>query len=1096
MRKTLLIIFLCLSSVSLFSQETEPPLAQRINAIVKQQGDSIARNYLESKKDSLEQNGETSTYLLLWGLLTSNMWNASPNNDLRKEYKDYLDAIIDDEIKSDDYLPNYELLSPLWQLTFDYYNMLYADGDKETVKSLLYSIHRWFKPFEEARNTKGYAQSLYDLCLLLIRDLNQYHEAEALCKEYIQVAQKVYGDNSAQYAVALYNLCCIPQTSAKDKLDLITKAISIYEHTDMANNDFHVLMMRMKDRLIAETTGVVNSSSIDSNSDRLLSYDECSMLVISGRGDLALKTLLQYKNDLFNGTRIDTISYANITNLLMQAYMQVGDYSSAQKELDLFNNTIGISTDKLPVEYVQNFFSHAGLIAYRLKDYPKALRFSHAACNLFEKTGDYGIEYSKVLANIAMIYAESGQYLDANFYLDAKWYIDEAISVFEERIGPLKEHGNIGITLLSNAAIVYDAIGDRDDAISTLENIVKDFANNIDVSDAWSFAVNNLATMYMKQDRWSEAEKLLDNLYGNNDETNYLFAQNLALCRLYLKDNKKTIKAVEDMNRYSTNNIANIFSYFAGIERDNYWTQVSKELIMTNNLVAYHTNDGQAVSIAYNNALFCKNLLINSSMIMDKYYADSSDQNIKNTYLHYKELKERLAYKSMNQSDRDSLSREITKLEKSMIKNIGNLGQLLKNETRTWKDIQHSLEKDEIAIEYCYAPRMEQYPDLQPYYGAFVLRKDYEYPILVSLENVDVVEEVFDNDNPDEIFVNELYSHDKAVTLYNMLWNKMSPYLQDIKTVYYSPTGYLSELNFEVLHGEDGLMLNERYSMYRISSTANIANLKSSVSDYKTSVLYGNVKYDETAADMEMASSSYNTYSGTEIQSGLALRSENERGKWGPIPSTKEEVRGIKSLLTKKGVQVSVFEENNANEESFKSLSGNSPEILHMATHGFVIDTSQQVEGNKFVSSTNVYSQKDSYMMWAGLMLAGGNNIWQGNFDLLNVEDGILTADEISRLDLSNTKLVVLSACETARGKVDPVDGVYGLQRAFKMAGAQTIIMSLWKVQDDATSLLMTQFYAYLTNGDEKHQALWKAMMDVKEKYKDPYYWAGFVMLD
>jgi CHAT domain-containing protein len=167
-----------------------------------------------------------------------------------------------------------------------------------------------------------------------------------------------------------------------------------------------------------------------------------------------------------------------------------------------------------------------------------------------------------------------------------------------------------------------------------------------------------------------------------------------------------------------------------------------------------------------------------------------------------------------------------------------------------------------------------------------------------------------------------------------------------------------------------------------------------------------------------------------------------------------------------------------------------------LATHGFVIDTQQKAEGNKFVESTNAYSQKESYMMWAGLLMAGANNVWQGKFSLENVEDGVLTADEISRLDLSNTKLAVLSACETARGKIDPVDGVYRLQRALKMAGVQTIVMSLWKVQDEATSMLMTQFYTYLTSGVERHQALWKAMMDVRKKYKDPYYWTGFVMLD
>ena len=208
------------------------------------------------------------------------------------------------------------------------------------------------------------------------------------------------------------------------------------------------------------------------------------------------------------------------------------------------------------------------------------------------------------------------------------------------------------------------------------------------------------------------------------------------------------------------------------------------------------------------------------------------------------------------------------------------------------------------------------------------------------------------------------------------------------------------------------------------------------------------------------------------------------------------DILGKISLLSSKEIKGYVCEENTANEESFKNLNGKSPDILHMATHGFVIDTPKKAEGNKFVASTNVYSQKDSYMMWAGLMLAGGNNIWQGKFDLTNVEDGILTADEISRLDLSNTKLVVLSACETARGKVDPVDGVYGLQRALKMAGAQTIVMSLWKVQDETTSILMTQFYSYLVNGTERHQALWNAMMDVRRQYKDPYYWAAFVILD
>ena len=610
-------------------------------------------------------------------------------------------------------------------------------------------------------------------------------------------------------------------------------------------------------------------------------------------------------------------------------------------------------------------------------------------------------------------------------------------------------------------------------------------------------AYNNLAALYMKQERWSEGAKMLEGLEGGNNERNYLVAQNMAICQLYLRNYPKSISSLREMNNSSLYGIDAIFSNFTGLERENYWQIVSKELIFTNNLIAYHTDASDAISMAYNNTIFCKTLLANSSNIFDKFAMQSSNSDIRVLYSKYTDLKNRLAYKTNSESKRDSLIWEITNSERTLLSSMVNLGKQLLDMARTWQDVKASLADGEIAIEYCYAPRMEHYPEVQPYYGAFVIRKDLNHPVLVSLENVDSVEAVFDNIESDELLINNLYASNKSITLHNMLWNKILPYMNGVRKVYYSPTGYLNNINFEVLRDETGVMLNEKYTMCRVSSTANISDVKASEGvSYQSSALYGNIKYDESMDAMAEASSTYNEYSGTEIGSELALRSENERGKWGPIPSTKKEIESIYKLLNEKGISVSVFDSIAANEESFKSLHRRSPDILHLATHGFVIDTPQKAEGNKFVATTNIYSQKDSYLMWAGLMLAGGNNIWQGRFNLTNVEDGILTADEISRLDLSNTKLVVLSACETARGKVDPVDGVYGLQRAFKLAGVQTIVMSLWKVQDDATAMLMTQFYKYLTDGMEKHQALWNAMMDVRKKYKDPYYWAGFVMLD
>lgn len=784
--------------------------------------------------------------------------------------------------------------------------------------------------------------------------------------------------------------------------------------------------------------------------------------------------------------------YYNIVMPLCYCYMQIGDITSAHKLLSSAMAVHNQRSSQPNSEYTRILWLCMGELEFSLKNFGQALAYFNQAQCMYEEANDFGEAYIRMLMNMALSYQAKGD------FLSAKIYIDEAKEQFEHQYGSIFSISNEDhFKVLLNYGKVCDAVGHCNEAEKCFKYIVNHCKKNALTQETYIIACNNLAALYMKQGRWAEGAKLLEGLEGNNNERNYLVAQNKAICQLYLRNYTKSISSLREMNDCFLQNIDAIFSNFTGLERENYWQIVSRELIFTNNLIAYHTDASDAISIAYDNTIFCKTLLANSSNIFDKFAMKSSNSDMRVLYSRYKELKNRLAYKTNSASERDSLIWDITDIERTLLSSMGNLGKRLRDMARTWQDVKASLNDDEISIEFCYAPIMEHYPDVQPYYGAFVMRKDFDHPVLVSLENVDSVEAVFGDIESDELLINDLYASNKSITLHNMLWSKILPYMNGVKKVYYSPTGYLSNINFEVLRNEAGSMLNERYTMCRVSSTANISEVKASErGTYLSSALYGNIKYDESMDAMAEASSAYDEYSGTDIEPKLALRSENERGKWGPIPSTKKEIEDICRLLKGKGVTVSVFDSIAANEESFKNLHRRSPNILHLATHGFVIDTPQKAEGNKFVAKTNIYSQKDSYLMWAGLMLAGGNNIWQGKFNLTNVEDGILTADEISRLDLSNTKLVVLSACETARGKIDPVDGVYGLQRAFKLAGVQTIVMSLWKVQDDATAMLMAQFYKYLTDGVEKHQALWNAMMDVRKKYKDPYYWAGFVMLD
>ncbi len=134
-------------------------------------------------------------------------------------------------------------------------------------------------------------------------------------------------------------------------------------------------------------------------------------------------------------------------------------------------------------------------------------------------------------------------------------------------------------------------------------------------------------------------------------------------------------------------------------------------------------------------------------------------------------------------------------------------------------------------------------------------------------------------------------------------------------------------------------------------------------------------------------------------------------------------------------------------------------------------------------------------MFRSGLVLAGGNLTWRGEEPAAGREDGILTAYEIAQLDLSSTEIVVLSACETGLGDVEGSEGVIGLQRAFRLAGVKQMVMSLWRVPDEATTKLMTLFYNNWLSGQSPHEALRKAQLKMKQEYS-PFYWAAFVVVE
>ena len=194
-------------------------------------------------------------------------------------------------------------------------------------------------------------------------------------------------------------------------------------------------------------------------------------------------------------------------------------------------------------------------------------------------------------------------------------------------------------------------------------------------------------------------------------------------------------------------------------------------------------------------------------------------------------------------------------------------------------------------------------------------------------------------------------------------------------------------------------------------------------------------------------------------------------------------------------------------EESFKFLSGRKINCLHISTHGFYY-TKEEADNAKYkfmlLDDHVATSAEDKALTRSGLILSGANHILEGDTLPDNIEDGILTAKEIADVDLRGLDLVVLSACQTGLGDISQGEGVFGLQRGFKKAGANTILMSLWEVNDEATQILMTEFYKNLVAGKFKRQSLQLAQkylrMYKNEKgeqcYNEPKYWAAFILLD
>jgi CHAT domain-containing protein len=432
--------------------------------------------------------------------------------------------------------------------------------------------------------------------------------------------------------------------------------------------------------------------------------------------------------------------------------------------------------------------------------------------------------------------------------------------------------------------------------------------------------------------------------------------------------------------------------------------------------------------------------------------------------------------------DADSLAKVIDREEHLLVESSKALGDYTKNLAISWRDVQKNLKDNDLAIEFA---TVKDTVAKQLVYVAFVLKQGMSAPEFVKLFNLD---DFYD------IKTKEFYTTPK---LYNLVWQPLAVHLKNAKTVYFSPAGQLHTIGIEYLSGDDGKIFAEQYDTYRLSSTRELA-MTYTINPNKKAATYGGIKYNFTEEDWQNLKEEHDNME-RGFQDSPQVEADLRGGGVDYLIGSMYESDAVAGLLRSAEYDVYALSGDVATEESFKALSGSGLQILHIGTHGFYESEADLVNADrKFYTNSQQQSDEDRSLSCSGLLFAGVNSTLdpKRNREIPEgFDDGVLTAKEISRLDFSGLDLVVLSACQTGLGEITG-EGVFGLQRGFKKAGAQTLVMSLWKVFDDSTQMLMTEFFKNLTAGMTKRAAFIAAQGKVRAQFPDPKHWAAFVMVD
>ncbi|NOS93732.1 MAG: CHAT domain-containing protein [Cyclobacteriaceae bacterium] len=926
------------------------------------------------------------------------------------------------------------------------------------------------------------------LASILKKD-QQYAEAEKYYRQASELIKKSFGTDNLKYAYSIDNIASV----YRDRNDY-KKALEYYriyetlltKHQPKASNVYVNLLAN----IAAVYSYLGNFTLAEKNYLQTLDltlemYGEKEMSYAwrlktvgtfyfnESRYDLAEKMLTDAEQLAKRFLGENNNEYASFLGTLAGTKTQMEKYKEAE---ELILKSVAIQSRTMDdhfgsyissIEQLENFYSLFGRYNEALEQVNNLLPLIAAKWG----KGSYYIRNLLFKANV---------FLSLKQYDSARVISQQVLARAEDLFGPshwmvLSTYRDLGFADIKQLKL--------DDAEKHFRYVVDQMKNsNNTQSMDYAIALNNIATVQLEKRNYPLAERYLKEALAINsklkDDTGIDF-NHLNLGKLYAQWDKPELAeanfkmAMNNRKRYLLAN----FYFLSNNEKAQYWNSNKNFIEYFQSFAASRLKQNPAIiQDLYNLQLATKGILLSTSNKIKKRILSSGDSVMINHYYQWLRQRDQLAQFyalgkeeiKQRKGSIDSLEQLAKVTEKELNINSEDLEKDKGRET-TWREVQKSLSSTEAAIEIIRVRHHTAHPTDSILYVAMVLTAETKNgPQAVVLPDGKLLE-----GRALRFYKNAISAQLVDSISYKNYWNRIQPLIKKKTKLYLSLDGVYNSINLNTLQDRSGRYLVDSKNITIVSNTKDLVYLKKSSGMFTkaNASLIGFPKYF-IGKDRFKAKSKQRDFDYEQL-------SESDNTGIAELPGTKTEIEKVDDILSTHRWQVKTYTHEEATEEVLKQVS--QPGLLHIATHGFFTD-------DKDKNSTT------DPMLRAGLLFTGAANFLQDKVNW-GTDNGILTAYEASNLNLDNTELVILSACETGKGEVQDGEGVYGLQRAFQTAGAKSILMSLWKVDDTATQELMTLFYENWTSGKSKSEAFKQAQLTLKQKYSSPYYWGAFVMM-